>query len=126
MARQSFIWTALPNGYTADGSGLRLSVLLVAPARSARSDPATTLQTFFPDWEDWPKTLREARFDVTFNGVTVLLDADDTAGANRVDDRLGLADSAVWKALFNGDLLVKAFAYKDLSTNGDPVLRRRA
>ena len=34
---------------------------------------------------------------------------------NRVDDRLGLADSTVWKALFNGALSVKAFAYKDLS-----------
>jgi len=113
MARQSFIWTALPNGFTPDGGSLRLSILL-----TPRLDPETgarKLQTFFPDWEDWPKTLREARFDITYNGTTVLLAADDTVGANRVDDRLGLADSTVWKALFKQDLFVRPFVFKDLS-----------
>lgn len=116
MARQSFIWTALPNGYTPDRTALRLSVLL-----SPRLDPQDPvgnprkLSTFFPDWEDWPQTLATARFDITYNGQTASVLANATTGTNHVDARLGLADSTVWKALFTGDLMVKGFAYKDLS-----------
>ena len=116
MARQSLTWTALPNGYTADGTGIRLSVLL--SPRLDTEDPTVThkkLSVFFPDWEDWPKTLSNAKFDVTYNGQTVSIPATTTTGANRVDNRLGLADSAVWKALFTKDLLVKTFEYNDLS-----------
>ena len=40
MARQSLIWTALPNGFTADRTGLRMSVML-----SPRLDPQTPLGT---------------------------------------------------------------------------------
>ncbi len=76
MAQQSLIWTALPNGYTADGSGMRLSVLL--SPRLDTQDPTVThkkLSVFFPDWEDWPKTLSNAKFDVTYNGQTVSMPA---------------------------------------------------
>ena len=118
MARQSFIWTALPNGFTLDGTSLRLSVML--SPRLDPQDPAGNprkLSTFFPDWEDWPTTLAGARFDISFNGHTVSVPAASTVGVNRVDDRLGLADSTVWKALFTGALQVRAFAYKDLSSS---------
>jgi hypothetical protein len=116
MARQSLTWTALPNGYTDDHTGIRLSVLL--SPRLDTQDPTAThkkLSVFFPAWEDWPKTLSNARFDVTYNGHTVSIPATTIAGANRVDNRLGLADSAAWKALFTKDLLVKTFEYNDLS-----------
>ena len=81
MARQSLTWTALPNGYTADGTGIRLSVLL--SPRLDTQDPTVThkkLSVFFPDWEDWPKTLSNARFDVTYNGQTVSIPATTTPG----------------------------------------------
>ena len=126
MARQSLTWTALPNGYTADGSGIRLSVLL--SPRLDTQDPTVThkkLSVFFPDWEDWPKTLSNAKFDVTYNGQTVSIPATTVAGANRVDNRLGLADSAVWKALFTKDLLVKTLRVQRPVAVGDAVLRRR-
>ena len=61
MPRQSLTWTALPNGYTADQTGIRLSVLL--SPRLDIQDPTAThkkLSVFFPDWEDWPKTLSNA------------------------------------------------------------------
>ena len=54
MARQSFVWTCLPNGLDADGGHVRLSVLL-----SPRLDPegdAPALKTF-PEWLDWPAAL---------------------------------------------------------------------
>ena len=91
MPRQSFIWTALPGGYTPDGSGLRLSVML--SPRLDPQDPAGNprkLATFFPDWEDWPKTLSNARFDIAYNGQTVAVLATATTGAHRVDETQGL------------------------------------
>jgi hypothetical protein len=115
MAQQSLIWTALPNGYTPDGNSLCLSILL-SPRLDPQSEPQL-LQTFFPDWKDWPKRLRNARFDITFNGQTVSVRGDDTTGPNRVDNRLGLAESGVWQALFKHDLSVRSFMYKDLSKN---------
>src|SRR5689334_8737155 len=90
MAQQSFIWTALPNGYTADNSGLRLSMML-AP-RLDPQDPLgqpQKLSTFFPDWQDWPATLANARFDIAFGGQSISVLARTTTGPNRVDSRLG-------------------------------------
>lgn len=113
MARQSFLWTALPNGYGAEGTALRLSVML-----SPRLDPLAGLQTlsaFFPDWEDWPQTLSQATFDISYGGTTVSVAANATSGLHHVDSRLGVADSAVWKALFTGALRVQGFAFTDLS-----------
>lgn len=115
MARQSLIWTALPNGFTADRTGLRLSVML-----SPRLDPQTALGlsklgVFFPDWEDWPQTLSNARFEVHYNGSVVSIPATTLAGPNRVDSSVGVADSAVWKALFEATTPVKGFKYTDLS-----------
>ena len=117
MARQSFIWTALPNGFTADGTGLRLSVML--SPRLDPQDPAGNpqkLSTFFPDWEDWPATLANARFDISYNGHTVSVPADDDRRVQsrrrpprpRGFDRL---EGAVHRRL----CWSSAFAYKDLS-----------
>jgi hypothetical protein len=116
MARQSLVWTALPNGYTPDGTGLRVSVML-SPRLDAQLalGQSGKLATFFPDWEDWPSTLSAARFEVSYGGQTRAVPATVTAGPNRVDGSIGLADSAVWKALFQADVGVKTFTYRDLS-----------
>ena len=119
MAQQSLIWTALPNGYTADGSGLRLSVLL-----SPRLDPQIRLGT-----SKLARVLsrlgglagdageRDVRRQLRRQG-TVSIPPTTTRGRTASTLALGLADSAVWKALFTGDLLVKGFEYKDLSPSG--------
>ena len=115
MAQQSFLWTTLPNGYTKDGAGLRVSVML-----SPRLDPQAQkpeLSSFFPDWEDWPATLAKATFTISYGGTIVSIPAMQLAGAARVDDTLGVADSDVWRALFTADLLVRGFQFKDLSNN---------
>ena len=94
MARQSLVWTALPNGFTPDGTGLRVSAML-----SPRLDPQAPigkLGSFFPDWEDWPQTLASARFDVSYNGTTVSIPATTMTGPDRVDTTLGVADATVW------------------------------
>jgi hypothetical protein len=113
MARQSLIWTCLPNGYTADGSALRLSLLL-SPRLDPQGNPQR-LDSFFPDWEDWPQTLAQANFTVACNGATVTVPGDGSGVKNRLDDRLGLADSATWRALFTPELYVHGYAFTDLS-----------
>src|SRR5437899_12772780 len=104
MVQQSFLWTALPNGYTPDRTGLRISVLLSPRLEPQNLEPR--LASFFPDWEDWPATLAKAKFNISYGGTTVAIDATQTAGANRIDNTLGTPDSACWRALFHGDLPV--------------------
>ena len=88
MARQSFIWTALPNGYTADGAACACRCML-----SPRLDPQDPLgqphkncATFFPDWQDWPATLANARFDVALQRAKRI-------GAGHDDDRCRIAST---------------------------------
>src|SRR5579871_2928739 len=112
MARQSFVRTALPNGYTADRRSLRLSVLL-SPRLNPESDPQRL--DSFPEWLDWPKTLRQAQFTVTCNGASVTVAGDGSGSANVVDGRLGVADSVTWGALFTPALFVRPYQFQDLS-----------
>src|SRR5207249_3655506 len=116
MAQQSFLWTALPNGFTPDSSGLRVSVLL-----SPRLEPqnlAPQLSSFFPEWRDWPATLAKAKFRISYGGASVAIAATQIAGANRVDDTFGLPDSHCWQALFLDTVPVNSYQYRDLSNNG--------
>jgi hypothetical protein len=112
MARQSLVWTALPNGYTLDGQWLRLSVLL-SPRLHPEADPSRL--DSFPEWEDWPKALSQAQFAVSCGAGQVTVAGDGSGAKSRLDDRLGLADSATWRALFKPELLVRDHAFDDLS-----------
>lgn len=111
MAQQSLVWTALPNGYSADGR-LRLSVLL-----SPRLYPDLDSQRLgsFGEWIDWPTTLRQAQFAVSCNDKTVTVAGDGTGSPNVLDDRLGVADSAAWAALFTRTLFVRPYEFDDFS-----------
>jgi len=115
MAQQSFMWTALPNGYTSlDRKSLRLSVIL-SPRLDAQNEPQL-LSSFFPDWEDWPTTLGKATFKIMYgNKKIVEVPAIQTTGTNRIDTSIGFPDTSIWKALFTGGLFVRGFEFKDLS-----------
>src|SRR5262245_6887991 len=115
MARQSLIWTALPNGYSDDGASLRVSVLL-SPRLDAETDPEQ-LKTFFPEWQDWPKTLMQGRITVICGGVPIDIPLTQVTGKHRVDTTLGAPDSAAWKALFKSDLFVQGFEFRDMSSH---------
>ncbi len=112
MAQRSLVWTALPNGITADGSALRLSVML-----SPRLDPGDDPQRLdsFPEWLDWPATLHQAQIVVSCNGTTVTVPADGSGSGNVRDGRLGVPDSATWKALFTPKLFVRPYQFQDLT-----------
>jgi hypothetical protein len=112
MAKQTINWTALPNGYSDDGRSLRIS-LLVSPRLEPDADES--LQSL-PDFVDWPATLAQSSFVLTYGaGPPVKIAGDDTKGRTRVDDRIGLADSNVWQALFPEETFVEGFKWRDLS-----------
>ncbi|MFO0887940.1 MAG: hypothetical protein U0790_02215 [Isosphaeraceae bacterium] len=118
MARQTLMWTTLPNGLTEDRRSLRVSVFL-SPRLHAEGDPPE-LASFFPDWEDWPATLRRATFKVSYGGSSVAVPATQRVGPSFVDTSVGEADSTVWKSLFHRGLLVRGYEFKDFS--GTPVV----
>lgn len=121
MAKQTLVWTALPNGYSEDGDFLRVSAL-VSPRLEPEAD-APQLSTF-PDFisasDDWPATLLSSRFVVILGGNSVTVNGNDFAGQSRVDTSKGQADSASWRALFTELTPVEGFAFRDLSNH--PVL----
>jgi len=63
---QQLIWTALPNGTTADRKSLRLSVL-VSPRLVTTATPGEPLK-LFPDFLDWAARVAAAKLAVRFNG----------------------------------------------------------
>ncbi len=110
MAKQSLIWTTLPNGLTADGD-LKVSAML-SPRLDPDGDPLRL--DSFAEWLDWPGTLEKASFEIRYGADTLTIAATQTEGAARVDDALGLPDSVAWKALFPPDLFVRPHEFKDL------------
>ena len=129
MARQSFIWTALPNGYTADGAAC-VSRCMLAPRLDPQDPPvhAEKTQHVLPRLGGLAGDARERalRRRVTA-GRPCRCSPTRRPGPNRVDTRLGVADSAVWKALFaKANSSSRRFAYKDLSRQYDAVVRHRA
>lgn len=100
MPVQSLIWTVLPNGVTADGTGLRFSVLL-SPRLVPQSAPARL--SSFADFVDWPSTLARSTVTLTLGTVTLPLTAA------HVDRTIGVPDSKVWTALLPGATRVESF-----------------
>jgi hypothetical protein len=54
MAKQSLVWTVLPNGFTEDKKSLRVSLLL-SPHLEPQGEPEIlgTFPDFFADGADW-------------------------------------------------------------------------
>lgn len=114
MAKQTLLWTALPNGYTSDGKLLRVSLLL-SPRLDAQADPQKLAS--FPDFVDWPATIASTVFVINFGGGFVKISGNTFAGKNRIDDRLGRPDSGVWSALLPDTTFVQGYEFRDLSKN---------
>ena len=95
MAKQSFLWTCLPNGLTPDRRGLRVSVL-VSPRLDAQGD-APELATF-PEWLDWPQTFRDATITFFIGGQKIARRSIGShPGVEGPDPLSDAADSDVWK-----------------------------
>ena len=112
MARQSLLWTALPNGYSDDGESLRVTVL-VSPRLEAETDPEQ-LGTF-PDFEVWPATVAGSSFTIRYGGAAfVTIAGNDTSSPSRVDTSVAPFDSAAWTALLPATAFVEGFEFQDM------------
>lgn len=104
MPVQSLIWTVLPNGFTADGRSLRLSIL-VSPRLEPGDAPARV--SSFADFADWPATLSRAKISLTAGTVSIPL------GPHRADLTIGVPDSKVWTSIVPPTTSVRSFKMTD-------------
>jgi hypothetical protein len=106
MSTQNIMWTALPNGFTAAGDRLRLSVL-VSPRLVTNA--ATGTLTEFPGFLNWPATVAGLSFRVEFQGGPTVPATPVTEPGNPA------LDWAAWTALFDGTIPVNSYAFDDRS-----------
>lgn len=104
MSTRTIMWTALPNGFTAAGDKLKLSVL-VSP-RLITNGPTGTLAEF-PDFLDWPAVVGTLKFRVEFQGGPTITTSPV------VEPNFPDLDSAAWKALFNSHTPVTSYVFED-------------
>jgi hypothetical protein len=103
MSRQTLIWTALPNGIgRTDGNPLNLCVHL-APRLMTDSGHDGHLDPDFPDFIDWPRTVSNIAFEISFGGGPPV-----TIAPNRT-----LLDSTLWNALFKRSTTVRSHRFRD-------------
>ena len=123
MAKQSILWTALPNGYSDDGLSLRVSLLI-----SPRLEPDFNPQLEgFADFVDWPATLARSRFLLHFDGQPpVSVGGQDFVSPTRIDDRLGRPEFAgVDRPVSEADLRAWFRIPRSFETRGAVISGRR-
>lgn len=101
MRSQRVMWTALPNGFTSDGTNLQLSVF-VSPR--LRSDEGTTLADF-PDFLNWPAT--PITWTVRMGGLPAVA-ATVVGPPPRID---------AWNALFPPNTPLVPYVFPSISAN---------
>ena len=102
MEKQTIIFTALPNGRTADGS-VRLSVF-VSPRLWSDNPAITQLKlSQFPDFIDWPTLISSANWKVAFSGGPTVNVVVESAAP----------ESLKWGALFKNDTDVIPYRFDD-------------
>jgi hypothetical protein len=115
---QIIIWTALPNGFSKDGSKLKLSVV-VSPRLSPLPLPETTLDKF-PDFLDtqanppryWPARVRdEIKFKVEFTSVGGFAHTFEPNEVAITTDPP--PEPSVWGALFKPATLIRPRQFRD-------------
>ncbi len=111
MAKQSLIWTTLPNGCTQDGRHLRISILL-SPRLDPQSDPQEL--DSFPDFWDWPHTLAAATFTVRWQSGSVAMTGLSASGPVTIDSKFGTPDSGVWGTVFSRSTFVRGFEFQNM------------
>jgi hypothetical protein len=108
MATESVIFTALPNGFDADGRLLRVTVFVSPRLLTDGAGDLALLGSGFDAFQDWPAALAEVRFALTVDGFGTLdVEPDPSSPA---------ADSGTWHLLFDG-CRVRDGGFKDLSGN---------
>lgn len=103
MKKQTVMWTALPNGFVAEASRLRLSVFVSPRLMTNEGMPKPALSQF-PDFQDWAS--KAVSFGVRFNG-----------GAPVAATVVSAAPSpALWQSLFKSTTYVRPYEFPPLDT----------
>lgn len=97
---QRVMWTVLPDGFSADGAQLRLSVL-VGPELILGAAVTPPELSQFPDFLDWPARLAGARFELELGFELLPLTL------------VSAPESATWAAMFPPDTYVIPRAFED-------------
>src|SRR4051812_37848370 len=97
---QHVMWTALPNGVTANRDAYRVSVL-VSP-RLTRTPSVPPQLGEFPDFADWPNTLSHAKIDFTYGNLAIPAAPPASAPSRKT-----------WRAIFPSTPLVRPHQFEN-------------
>ncbi|TRY31955.1 hypothetical protein [Aliiglaciecola sp. M165] len=111
MAKQSLLWTAMPNGLN-ENKELKISILL-SPRLDAENAPQNL--SSFNDFVNWPETLANCKFTLHFNQQQVSFTGNQSQGSCRIDLAYGGADASIWQALLPSTTRVDGFNFEDMS-----------
>ncbi len=104
MAKQTILWTVLPNGRMEEGPFAgQLRVSIVASPRLTPQAPDEQVLKAFPEWLNWPKTLAEVKFSLALG--------PDELELHPVSE----SDPELWAKLFSDQTPVSGFVFKDMS-----------
>lgn len=113
MAKQSIVWTVLPNGMGVNEKEeevFQLSVF-VSPRLQAEV-PSEDRLTAFPDFRNWTERMRSLRFSIEFSsGNSVVKTIADLPPRNLLTD----ADDALWQALFKPQTFIRSHSVDSYS-----------
>jgi len=101
---QKIIWMTLPNGWSEDGTHLKVSIC-VSPRLELANKSSSTLQSDFQDFVDWPKTLNKLVTDFKIRAEGHELTPQILSEA---------ADSELWKLLFPATTFVRGYGFDSL------------
>lgn len=104
MAKQTLMWTTLPNGGNAAAGGtLRLSVLL-SPRLEA--PVAKSKLSAFPEMANWPSKAKALKFTVNFQSASGTVSVPTTISSELQDD--------LWAQIFPPTTLVRSHVFEKM------------
>jgi hypothetical protein len=104
MAQQKIIWTVLPHGRETTGRlAGRLRISIVASARLTPQASDEQVLKAFPEWVNWPDTLKKVKFHLRIGAQVV-----DLQVVSKPDPKL-------WQRLLPPATPVAGFVFKDMS-----------
>ena len=125
MARQSFIWTALPNGFTADGPAAPIGCCC-RPGSNPQTSRRRRFRRSFPIGKIGRRTLARGAVRHHLNGVDGAVDADDTTAEQpRRRPARACRTRRCGRHCSRHDRFVRPYAYQGSVDRRRAVLRHR-
>ncbi|CAB3922044.1 hypothetical protein LMG26858_05407 [Achromobacter anxifer] len=104
MAKQTIVWTVIPNGRVPGGADAgRLRVSIVASPRLTPEAANEQRLRAYDDWVNWPRTLERLRFALNTGTAEIELEPQVQA------------DAALWDRLLPKTTPVAGFVFRDMS-----------